>query len=107
MNQPQVRHSAFASRINLREEPARQDPGRNDHNRPPSDPLDSTALIDAACNRLQALMQLLYLLGRDAAIPSDARYHVTIAQSEIALLSRIMQNSAGAEIEAAHAHPSL
>jgi len=51
-------------------------------------------------------MQLLYLLSRDASVPSDARYHVTIAQSEIALLSRIVHNSACVEAEAAGAqHP--
>jgi len=54
-------------------------------------------MLDATCNRLQELMQLLYLLGRDPSVPMDARYHVTVAQSEIALLSRAMQNSAPAE----------
>jgi len=39
-------------------------------------------------------MQLLYLLSRDPAVPTDARYHVTLAQSEIALLTRQMQNAA-------------
>ncbi len=48
--------------------------------------------LDAANNKLQELMQLLYLLSRDPAIPHDARYHVTVAQSEIALLTRLMQN---------------
>jgi len=38
-------------------------------------------------------MQLLYLLSRDPAVPNDARYHVTVAQSEIALLARLIQNS--------------
>jgi len=51
-------------------------------------------MLDTTYNRLQELMQLLYLLSRDPAVPSDARYHVTVAQSEIALLSRVMQNSA-------------
>ena len=41
-------------------------------------------------------MQLFYLLSRDPAIPNDARYHVTVAQSEIALLTRLMQNIAEA-----------
>ena len=54
-------------------------------------------MLDATYNRLQELMQLLYLLGRDPAVPTDARYHVTVAQSEIALLSRAMQNSAAAD----------
>jgi hypothetical protein len=50
--------------------------------------------LDAANNRLQELMQLFYLLSRDPAIPQDARYHVTLAQSEIALLTRVMRNIA-------------
>jgi len=54
-------------------------------------------MLDATYNRLQELMQLLYLLSRDPAVPNDARYHVTIAQSEIALLSRTMQNAAAAQ----------
>lgn len=43
-------------------------------------------------------MQLFYLLGRDPRVPQDARHHVTVAQSEIALLTRLMQNSAGANL---------
>ncbi len=39
-------------------------------------------------------MQLLYLLGRDPAVPKDARHHVTVAQAEIALLARLMRNAA-------------
>jgi len=58
-------------------------------------------VLDATYNRLQELMQLLSLLSRDGGVPSDARYHVTIAQSEIALLSRIMQNSGSVEADAA------
>ena len=54
--------------------------------------------LDAANNKLQELMQLFYLLSRDPAIPSDARYHVTVAQSEIALLTRLMQNIADARV---------
>ncbi|MGB8888364.1 MAG: hypothetical protein WCC87_16665 [Candidatus Korobacteraceae bacterium] len=50
--------------------------------------------LNAANNKLQELMQLFYLLSRDPAIPADARYHVTVAQSEIALLMRLMQNVA-------------
>ena len=56
-------------------------------------------VLDAANNKLQELMQLFYLLGRDPAIPKEARFHVTVAQSEIALLSRQMQNSAEAVTE--------
>jgi hypothetical protein len=38
-------------------------------------------------------------LGRDPAVPQDARYHVTLAQSEIALLTRLMQNAASAKAD--------
>ena len=54
-------------------------------------------MLDATNNKLQELMQLLYLLGRDPSVPQEARYHVTVAQSEIALLSRLMQNTAAAQ----------
>jgi hypothetical protein len=50
-------------------------------------------MIDTTNNKLQELMQLLYLLSRDPSVPSDARYHVTVAQGEIALLTRVMQNA--------------
>jgi hypothetical protein len=62
---------------------------------PPQLPADwkTGGALDAANNRLQELMQLFYLLSRDPAIPQDARYHVTVAQSEIALLTRLMQNA--------------
>jgi hypothetical protein len=62
-------------------------------------PLRSTAelgakdVLNTANNRLQELMQLLYLLSRDPAVPNEARFHVTLAQSEIALLVRIMRNA--------------
>jgi hypothetical protein len=56
-------------------------------------------VLDVTNNKLQELMQLLYLLGRDPAVPQDARYHVTVAQSEIALLSRLMQNTANPQAE--------
>jgi hypothetical protein len=59
----------------------------------------AVSALDAANNKLQELMQLLYLLGRDPAVPQDARYHVTVAQSEIALLTRLMQNAANAEAD--------
>ncbi len=68
---------------------------------------DTETVLDTAFNRLQELMQLLYLLGRDSAVPSDARYHVTVAQSEIALLSRLMQNSASEPCSNARSHHTL
>jgi len=49
-------------------------------------------MLDSANNKMQELMQLLYLLSRDPAVPSDARYHVTVAQGEIALLARVIRN---------------
>ena len=49
-------------------------------------------MLDSANNKLQELMQLLYLLSRDPGVPNDARYHVTMAQSEIALLAHVMRN---------------
>jgi hypothetical protein len=55
--------------------------------------LGANDVLNTANNRLQELMQLLYLLSRDPAVPNDARYHVTLAQSEIALLVRIMRNA--------------
>jgi hypothetical protein len=50
-------------------------------------------MLDSANNKLQELMQLLYLLSRDPDVPKDARYHVTVAQGEIALLAQVMRNS--------------
>jgi hypothetical protein len=109
LNQPQVHPSAVASRTNRREISSRQQASRSDASQQQSShnsQLDTGSVLDAAYNRIQELMQLLYLLSRDTCVPSDARYHVTIAQSEIALLSRIVQNSRCAAAEASHArHP--
>ena len=56
----------------------------------------STAcMLNRANNRLQELMQLLYLLGRDPAIPQGVRHHVTVAQSEIILLSHLLRSGEG------------
>ena len=55
----------------------------------------TASMLHRANDKLQELMQLLYLLGRDPAVPNDARHHVTVAQSEIALLTRQMQNAEG------------
>lgn len=53
----------------------------------------STAcILNRANNRLQELMQLLYLLGRDPDIPQGVRHHVTVAQAEIVLLSHLLQS---------------
>lgn len=98
LSQPQVRHSVSSSQTNLREEPSQNGHHRDQHQSSRTHrPLSRTeweAETDTTHNRLQALMQLLYLLSRDPAVPNDARFHVTVAQSEIALLSRVMQNSA-------------
>lgn len=59
----------------------------------PATELAAKDVLNTAKNRLQELMQLLYLLSRDPAVPNDARFHVTLAQSEIALLVRIMRNA--------------
>jgi hypothetical protein len=58
-------------------------------------------MLDSANNRLQELMQILYLLSRDPAVPNDARYHVTVAQSEIALLAREIRNTVESQTAAA------
>jgi len=67
--------------------------------------LGATDVLNTANNRLQELMQLLYLLSRDPAVPNDARYHVTVAQSEIALLVRIMRNAEDAALHRDPARP--
>lgn len=59
-------------------------------------------MLDSANNKLQELMQLLYLLSRDPGVPKDARYHVTVAQGEIALLAHVMRNNVepeGSEVQ--------
>jgi hypothetical protein len=56
--------------------------------------LQAARMLDSANNKMQELMQLLYLLSRDPAVPNDARYHVTVAQGEIALLARVIRNKA-------------
>ena len=49
-------------------------------------------MLNRANNKLQELVQLLYLLGRDPAIPRGIRHHVTVAQSEILLLSNLLHS---------------
>jgi hypothetical protein len=106
LSQPQVSYFAFSSQPNLREEASRQNAGRSNQNEPKACPhhptssiadWDTETVLDTTCNCLQELLQLLYLLSRDPGVPDDARHHVTVAQSEIALLSRQMQNSTAAE----------
>ena len=108
MKQSQFGPLAPISQPKLREESSRQNSGRGDHKECQStqhNHLDIEVMLDATYNRLQELMQLLYLLSRDASVPSDARYHVTIAQSEIALLTRLMQNSVSSQAAGAQHAP--
>jgi uncharacterized protein (UPF0147 family) len=79
-----------------RSEQAQSCRGRGTVARSPKD-WKSADQLDAMNNQLQEVMQLLYLLSRDVAVPSDARYHVTVAQAEIALLARQIHNSAEAK----------
>jgi hypothetical protein len=107
LNQPQYRESEACKRINLTGHPPQEVISHSAENHrarfsslPPSAPAPakSAGMVDAANNKLQELMQLLYLLSRDPAVPKDARYHVTMAQSEIALLARLMRNNAEGEV---------
>jgi len=104
LKQPQYREPESRKPVNA----AAQQPNRcrsAENSRPPLNlhaqvaPEDwkAATVLDSANNKLQELMQLLYLLSRDPSIPNDARYHVTVAQSEIALLARQMQNTAEAQ----------
>ena len=68
-----------------------------------ADPLASH-MLDKTNNKLQELMQLLYLLSRDPGVPNDARYHVTVAQGEIALLAHVLRNTTLSEAGEASAH---
>jgi hypothetical protein len=103
LNRPHGSEPETSNRIAYaRQQPGHStyDDGKEKHPYLPRVPLQPPAdwkmpgALDAANNRLQELMQLFYLLSRDPAIPQDARYHVTLAQSEIALLTRVMQNIA-------------
>ncbi len=110
MNQPQLRSIEARSQQNpTKKYPCEGIRRSSQHQQPRPDHLASAlcntdALLDSTNNRLQELMQLLYLLSRDPAVPTDVRYHVTVAQSEIALLARLIQNSA--EERGVKANPS-
>lgn len=110
LNLPQYKESEASNQINSRGQTPRELARRaTEIDRPRVAQLASRAggewqtvrVLDTANNKLQELMQLLYLLSRDPAVPKDARYHVTMAQSEIALLIRLMQNAAAAQEETA------
>ena len=105
LNQPQYKKPEACTRINSTgqqpREPACRGPesSRARLSRVASSEPEAAGMLDAANNKLQELMQLLYLLSRDPAVPTDARYHVTLAQSEIALLTRQMHNAADNQAE--------
>lgn len=61
--------------------------------------IKTASILDSANNKLQELMQILYLLSRDPGVPKEARYHVTVAQGEIALLARVIRNTTEASGE--------
>ena len=105
LKQPHYNEPGNHQQFSSNPPPPLEFPGRSTaENRVRADrgPLRTTAelgtkdVLNTANNRLQELMQLLYLLSRDPAVPNDARFHVTLAQSEIALLVRIMRNAAEA-----------
>jgi hypothetical protein len=106
LNQRQYTEPEACNRINSSPPPSHDivcEQAGGDHSRfkplasPAAGGSKTVGMLDSANNKLQKLMQLLYLLSRDPAVPKDARYHVTVAQSEIALLARLMQNSAEGE----------
>jgi hypothetical protein len=109
LNQPQYKKPEACTRINSTGQQPRESACRGtEDNRArrnrlsSSEPAEAAGMLDAASNKLQELMQLLYLLSRNPAVPTDARYHVTLAQSEIALLTRQMQNAADDRAEKAN-----
>jgi len=109
LKQPQYKKTETCTRINSPGQQPRESACRGtESNRARRNKLSASELeeaagvLDAANNKLQELMQLLYLLSRDPAVPTDARYHVTLAQSEIALLTRQMQNAADNQAEKAN-----
>ncbi|MFZ0315147.1 MAG: hypothetical protein WAL85_20775 [Candidatus Korobacteraceae bacterium] len=118
LNQAQYKKAEACPRINSTGQRPRESAYRGSEKnrarltqRSPSGPEEAAGMLDATKNKLQELMQLLYLLSRDPAVPTDARYHVTVAQSEIALLTRQMQNAAedqaGGDIAAAAGNGSV
>jgi hypothetical protein len=106
LTHPQYKKSETHHVINSAEQTERDAPRRNGNGDvasriPRHEPVQWQVgkVLDVANNKLQELLQLLYLLGRDPAVPKDARHHVTVAQSEIALLSRLMQNTASTQAQ--------
>lgn len=93
-NDPEVSSYPNSSQAQLPGQSCRCLGSRAAESNSPSGEKQTAEMLDSANNRLQELMQLLYLLSRDPGVPSDARYHVTMAQGEIALLARVMRNTA-------------
>jgi hypothetical protein len=95
LNQPQSKDPETRNQVSPTSQPANQSPtcpiGSQYHG---VKDWKTAKMLDSANNKLQELMQLLYLLSRDPAVPNDARYHVTVAQGEIALLANVMRNTA-------------
>jgi len=111
-NQPKYKQSVNDGQVINKGPLTYQFRGSHAQNTPPRDSVslgdsggpDTGDVLNTANNRLQELMQLLYLLSRDPAVPKDARYHVTVAQSEIALLVRIMRNAEEAALRGGADH---
>jgi hypothetical protein len=88
---PQTGNSSSTTSTSPADVHLRRTPER--HAAPEVRDLQVASMLDSANNKLQELMQLLYLLSRDPSVPKDARYHVTVAQGEIALLAHVMKNA--------------
>jgi uncharacterized protein (UPF0147 family) len=94
LKQPHYKDPKTRNQLDPTAQPARQSPSRAmDSQYHALKNWETASMLDSANNKLQELMQLLYLLSRDPAVPNDARYHVTVAQGEIALLANVMRNT--------------
>jgi hypothetical protein len=94
LNKPHYKNPETRDRVSPASSPAQQSQVSVDKSEPGVRDWEAANMLDSANNKLQELMQILYLLSRDPAVPNDARYHVTVAQSEIALLAHVMRNTA-------------
>lgn len=98
LNQPRCNNTETRNQVNPTPQPAKHSPNCANQSQCHGVKDWKTAkMLDSANNKLQELMQLLYLLSRDPAVPNEARYHVTVAQGEIALLANVMRNSVEGE----------
>ncbi len=95
LNQPHYKDPETRNQVNPVSQPAKPSPScAIDSQYNGATDWKTANMLDSANNKLQELMQLLYLLSRDPAVPNNARYHVTVAQGEIALLAHVMRNTA-------------